>query len=442
MKMTGKVLLAATALALLSGCGVFGGKGKKRTPVVGQRVPILVSENEVKADPTIAAIEILVPPAATNASWNQPGGNASKSMGHPALGQSLTRAWSVTIPGTTKFVRLAAAPVVADGRLYVMDSDAVVHAYAADTGTMIWSQQTSTEDANKRSRFGGGVSVDGGRVYATNGIGEVVAMDATNGAQAWRSKPGGPLRGAPTLANGNVYALSQDNQLFALSQADGSVVWTQAGSLEPQGVFGVAAPAVAQGTVVTGFSSGELNAYRYENGRSLWADTLSRTTISTSVSALVDIDAEPVIDQGRVYAVGQGGRMVAVEILNGQRLWEQNIGGIATPWVVGEWIFVVTSEARLAAVARANGKVRWITQLQRYRNEKSRKGPVNWVGPVLAGGRLILLNSRGEMAQVSPTDGSVISTTEADKGGFTLQPVVAGDTLYTLSDDGRLTAWR
>ncbi|WP_448657352.1 PQQ-binding-like beta-propeller repeat protein [Sphingomonas sp. CJ99] len=442
MKMNGKLLLAATALAMLSGCGIFGGKGNKRTPVVGQRVPILVSENEVRADPTIAQVEVLLPAAASNPAWSQPGGNASKSMGHPSLGQSLTRAWTVTIPGTTKTVRLAAAPVVAGGRVYVMDSSGVVHAMSADTGTTIWTQQTSTDEANERSRFGGGVSVDGARVYATNGVGEVVAMEAADGTQVWRAKPGGPLRGAPTLANGNVYALSQDNQLFALSQADGSVVWTQAASLEPQGVFGVAAPAVAQGTVVTGFSSGELNAYRYENGRSLWSDALSRTSISTSVSALADIDAEPVIDQGRVYAVGQGGRMVAVEILNGQRLWEQNIGGIATPWVIGEWVFVVTSEGRLAAIARANGKVRWITPLQRYRNEKKRKGPINWVGPVLAGGRLILVNSRGEMAQVSPADGSVISTTEADKAGFTLAPVVAADTLYTLSDDGRLTAWR
>src|SRR3546814_12961384 len=92
------------------------------------------------------------------------------------------------------------------------------------------------------------------------------------------------------------------------SQADGKISWTESASLESQGVFGVAAPAVAQGSIVAGFSSGELNAYRYENGRTLWQDALSRTTISTSVSSLADIDADPVIDQGRVYAVGQGGR--------------------------------------------------------------------------------------------------------------------------------------
>ncbi len=67
-----------------------------------------------------------------------------------------------------------------------------------------------------------------------------------------------------------------------------------------------------------------------ENGRLLWQDALSRTSISTSVSTLSDIDAAPVIDQGRVYALGQGGRMVALELSTGQRLWEQNFAGLST----------------------------------------------------------------------------------------------------------------
>ena len=164
------------------------------------------------------------------------------------------------------------------------------------------------------SRFGGGVSYDNGKLYATNGVGDVVALDATNGSQLWKKRPGGPLRGAPTIANDKLYVVSQDNQLFALKTADGSTVWNEAGTLELAGVFGVAAPAAAQGTVVAGFSSGELNAYRYENGRGVWQDALSRTSISTAVGSLSDIDADPVIDQGRVYAVGQGGRMVALEL--------------------------------------------------------------------------------------------------------------------------------
>ena len=140
-------------------------------------------------------------------------------------------------------------------------------------------------------------------------------------------------------------------------------------------MFGTAAPAFAQSTVVAGFSSGELTAYRYENGQVVWQDALARTGISTIVGNLSDIDADPVIDNGRVFAVGQGGRMVAVELITGQRAWEINIAGISTPWVAGDWVFVVTDRAQLLAVARSSGRIRWISQLQRFRSPARRGAP-------------------------------------------------------------------
>ncbi|AJP72756.1 PQQ-like beta-propeller repeat protein [Sphingomonas hengshuiensis] len=435
-----RVTAAIAALALVSGCGVFKGGGKK-TPVLGDRVPILMSETDILADKSVAGIEVLLPAAEPNDGWRQPGGNASKSMGHLALGETLTRVWSKDVAKPSKRERMAAAPVISDNRLFVVDTGGVVHAMAADTGATLWTAETATEKGNKGARFGGGASVEGDRVYATNGLGDVVALNAADGAVLWHKRPGGPLRGSPTIASGNVYVVTQDNQLFALTQETGEIAWTVSGSLESQGVFGVAAPASAQGTVIAGFSSGELNAYRYENGRSLWGDVLSKSSMSTSVSSLSDIDAEPVIDQGRVYAVGQGGRMVAMDIASGNRMWEQNIAGISTPWVAGEWLFVVTDDARLMCLSRGSGKVRWIAQLQHYKNVKKSKGPIAWIGPVLAGGRLVLANTRGEIAFVSPKDGSVLSKMEA-KAPVTLPLVVASNMLYVLDAKGMLTAYR
>ena len=147
------------------------------------------------------------------------------------------------------------------------------------------------------------------------------------------------------------------------------------------------------------------------------------------------------IDQGRVFAIGQGGRMVAVEINTGQRLWELNIAGIATPWVAGDWIFVVTEQGQLIAIARASGRIRWISQLQRFRDQEDRRGPITWRGPVLAGNRLVLTNSLGQIVFASPVDGTV-QTTLAGRAPISLPPVVANNTLYILDDTGRLTAYR
>ena len=437
--LTAAVSLAAIAL---SGCSMFKGDGGPRTPTVGTRVPILSSQADVVVDPTIAGLEVILPAAIPNADWAQPGGNAAKAMSHVALPATLANAWTAQIDGGDARARLAAAPVVAGGILYAIDTTATVHAFDAATGARRWSMKIGdTARDGQRARFGGGVSVDGGIAYAVSGLGDVAALDAATGEVRWSVRPSGPLRGAPTLAFGNVYLMGQDNQLFALRATDGNVEWQESGSVAPGSVFGVAAPAAGQGTIVAGYSSGELNAYRYENGRPLWADALARTSIAVSVSTLTDIDADPVVDRGRVFAIGQGGRMAAYELLSGQRIWELNIAGIATPWVAGEWVFVLTDDSRMLCIARATGKIRWIGQLPRWRDEEDRDGRIRWTGPVLAGGRLVAVSTDGRMAQVNPADGTVTSMTNIS-GPSRLSPVVANGMLYLMDDNGRITAWR
>ena len=437
-----RLILAAAAAGLLGGCGILEGDGKPKTPTIGKRIPVLSAETSIETDPALADVAVTLPPAVANADWAQPGGNAAKSMSHVALGTSLSRAFAVSIgEGSGNKARLGAAPVVADGKIFTVDSGATVSAFDAGTGATLWQTRITGEGGNENALFGGGVSFDNGRVYATNGLGYAAALDAGTGAQIWKVRPGGPLRGAPTIANDNVYVVSQDNQLFALNPADGTTRWNEAGTVELAGVFGNATPAAAQGTVVAGYSSGELTAYRYENGRTVWQDALARTSISTTVAALSDIDADPVIADGRVYAVGQGGRMVALELNTGQRIWEINIAGISTPWVAGEWVFVVTDQGQLLALARSSGRIKWMTQLPRWRDEEDKKGRIGWTGPVLAGDRLILVNSLGQIVNVSPYDGSIQSTVETGMPA-TLPPVVAGSTLYILHDSGQLTAWR
>jgi outer membrane protein assembly factor BamB len=451
-----RIVLALAAISLLSGCGILRGRRGPTTPTVGTRIPVLSTDVAVEADPTLADVPVVVPGPAANPDWPQPGGNASKSIGHVALGGAPARAWSVSIgEGNSAAGRLGSEPVVADGRVYTIDVKARVRAYNAETGALVWEHQVRGENSPSETLYGGGVSYDGGRLYVTNGAGDAAALDAATGNQIWMVKPGGPLRGAPTIANDTVYALSQDSYLFALNAATGETRWSTSGSFELAGVFGAAAPAFAQSTLVAGFASGELTAYRYENGQVVWQDALARTGISTVVGQLSDIDADPVIDNGRVFAIGQGGRMVAVELITGQRVWELNVAGISTPWVAGEWVFVVTDRAQLLAVARGSGKIRWIAQLPGFRHPPQERAPdasghrrvtpgrdpIFWRGPILAGNRLILISSRGQIAHVSPTDGTIQSTVETGST-FSLPPVVAGNTLYLLDDEGRLTAYR
>jgi outer membrane protein assembly factor BamB len=443
MRHVSRVSLLLLSASLLAGCGGLGlFKKTDKITVPGERMPVLVNEADIDIDPTTATEPMTLPAAVTNDSWAQSGGNANKSVGHVSLGQSLGVAWTVSIGrGSGKDGRLGGGPVVAEGKVFTMDTTGTVRAFSAENGGQLWSTRFGDVGDNARSIYGGGVAYDAGKVYATNGIGYVASLDATTGAQVWVVKPGGPLRGEPSVDGGSVYVMSQDNQIYSLKAADGSANWSNAAALEIAGVFGSAAPSIGQGTVVAGFSSGELNAYRYENGRQVWQDALSRTTMSTSVASLSDIDADAVIDNGVVYAVGQGGRMVALDLFSGQRIWELNFAGIATPWVAGDWLFAVNDKGQLISIARRTGKIRWINQLPRYRDQKDRKGPITYVGPILAGERLIVAGSNGALVNVSPVDGSFQSQVDLNDG-VSFQPVVANNSLYLLTDSGKLIAYR
>jgi len=440
-----RFVAAPVALALLLGlgaCGVLGGKGKPSTPTVGNRVPILSQvETGAKVDPELAGVAVVLPPAATNTEWAQAGGTADKSYDHPALAAAPARAWTAQIAGSTTSQRLAAAPVVGGGLLYAMDTNGVVHAFDATSGAERWTQNFRISGDGASSVFGGGASYADGKVYITTGTGEVAALDAATGAVAWKVKPAGPLRGSPTIAFNSLFVMTQDNQIHALDPATGAVQWNKAASAGQTGVFGVAAPSAGQGTVIGGFSTGELVAYRYENGRELWSDALARTSLSTSVGVLTDIDADPIIDRGRVLALGQGGRMAAYELVTGQRIWELNLAGISTPAVAGDWIFTLTDDGKLLCIARSSGKVRWMTQLARFKNEEKKKGPIFWTGPLLAGDRLWLANSEGMLYSAAVADGAVAGFVDL-KQSVTLPPVVANDTLYILDDSGRISAFR
>lgn len=436
-------LAGAAMLALATaGCGILGGSEKPKTPTVGERIPVLSRiESGAKADPSLASVSVILPPASANTEFAQPSGGASNSYGHLAIGANVVPVWTAQITGSSNKARLASSPVIGGGKMFVFDTAGTVHAIDATTGAPLWRKRYNVSGDGAGAEFGGGVSYNSGRVYLTTGVGEVAALDANTGDEIWRVKPAGPLRGSPTLAFNAVFVMTQNNEIYALDINDGAVQWFESGAVGSASVFGVAAPAAAQGTVIAGYSSGELAAYRYENGRQLWGDALARTSVSTSVGTITDIDADPIIDQGRVYALGQGGRMAAYELVTGQRIWELNLGGISTPAVAGEWIFTLTSDNQLLAIQRSTGKVKWIVDLPGFRNIEDKKDPIYWTGPVLAGDRLWLANSEGQIGYASVADGSLAYLTDLDPQ-ISLPPIVANNTLYVLDDSGTIRAYR
>jgi outer membrane protein assembly factor BamB len=432
-------LVLVGLVLVLSACS---NRGSDVDRVPGERISVLTFERTLAADPTLTSTRVTLPRPYVNQNWPQSGGSVSHTMHHLFVPLEINEVWSADIGrGDDDYERLVSTPVVANGVVYTIDIKAEVRAFNTEDGHLIWATELDDPDENSKVGFGGGLAVNDGKIFVTTGYGFIAALDLSDGSELWRVNIGIPLRNSPTVAGGRVFAMTQDNRIVALDSNTGGFLWDYIGIVENAGVLGSASPAVIDDTVVAAFSSGEIFAMRVDNGQIFWQDALSRTGRLSSVSTLNDIDGDPVIDRGRVYAINQAGRMVSIDFRSGERVWESNVGGIYTPWVAGNYIFIITSDAQIAALSMRDGRVRWVTELQRFEDPVDRKGLIRWAGPVLAGDRLVIVSSHGYLLSVSPYTGEILSG-EKISGGSVIPPIVADQTIYILTSKGKLIAYR
>ena len=438
-------LLGALGVTLgaLSGCGVFDEWfGEVKPPLRGKREAIMAARRGMRVDEG-GDRRVTLPAPVRNAAWPQTGGNPAHLMGHLAASERLTRSWSSRIGTGGGYRRkILAQPVVADGLVYTMDSDAVVTAFDATSGSRAWRFDTKNEDADS-TNIGGGMAIAEGVLYAVNGLAELVALDAKTGKQRYRKSFPAPARSAPTVADGRLFFTTIDDRLVAMATEDGRQLWAYQGRTSQTAVLGQAAPAYADGIVVAGFGSGDLVALRAESGGIAWADGGGATRARTSIADLSAIRALPVIHNNRVFVVSVGGLTVALDLRSGRRLWEREIGGSETPWLAGDWMFVVSAEQQLAAINATDGRIAWVTDLPRWENEEKSQDPIQWVGPILAGDRLIVACSGGEQEAfaVSPYSGKILGR-QSLPGNASLAPIVAAGTVFQITDDASLLALR
>ncbi len=424
----------------LTGCNLFFGKAEE-PPLPGERVSVLRLDRALVADPNLADLRVELPQTFENSDWPQPGGLPTHAMHHLALPDQLGIAWSVEIgAGAASDRRMLAEPVVAGGRIFTMDAGQTVSAVDAGSGRVLWDLDLTPEEEDD-GLFGGGLAISEGKLFVSTAFARVVALDPASGAMIWETPVNAPMRAAPTASDGRVFVVTIDNELVALAAEDGRRLWSHVGLAEAAGLLGGAAPAVAGSTVIAPYSSGELFALRAETGRVLWNENLAGGARGESVAALADIRGRPVIDRDMVIAVSHSGITAGVELRHGGRAWDLDIGGSESPWVAGDFVFMLDSNAEILCLTRRDGRIRWVQSLPAWEDPEDQEGPIYWAGPVLAGDRLIVSGSNGELLAISPFTGELVSQLELPAGAH-LQPVVAAGTLYVLTDAADLVAIR
>ncbi len=399
----------------------------------------------VAAQTAARTTPLRLPTAVNSADWTHKNGSATHSMGHRALSANPQLVWSADIgQGNGKRQRLTADPIVAGGRIFTQDAAALVRAFDL-AGNVLWSRDLTPASDDIGQASGGGLVFGGGRVFATTGYGEVIALDAAQGGVIWRHKMGAAIASAPVIAGDNLIVVARNNVAQSLSQRFGRIQWQQNSSGEDPGLTGAGTPATAGRIAVLPFTSGEVVASLLVNGQRIWGTAVTGSRVELARAGVTDISGDPVIDGNTIYAANQAGRLVAVDRRDGSRKWTAQEGSYNPVVPIAGSVFVLTDKAALMRLSAADGSEIWSADLAEYipvrRKRRGIRDAYVYYGPVVAGGRVLVAGSDGVMRAYDPQSGAPVGQFEIP-GGAGSHVALAGGRLYIVSADGRLHAYQ
>ena len=427
-----KLLIAALVAVALASCG------ERDIILPGERVDIRASEvveNEVRA--------LRLPSEVSNASWTHRNGGTDHTITHPMLGASLTRLFVANIgDGNSRRARITADPIVANGLIYTLDARSRVTATSV-AGETAWAADVAPRTDGRNDASGGGLAVAQGKVFVATGFGELTVLDAASGAEVWTQDLDAPGGSAPTVVGDLVYLVSRDSVGWAIDVDTGRIRWQLSGTPSVGNFAGGAGVAANSEIAIFPFPSGEVLAAFPKGGLRRWSSVVTGERLGSAAAKISDISADPVIDGNVVYAGNVSGRLVAMELASGERIWTSTDGAVSPVWPAGDSVFLINDVNELVRLDETNGRTIWRVALPNMierRFGSFQELHANY-GPVLAGGRLIVASSDGVIRQFDPTSGALIGTLEIP-GGAASNPVVAGGTLYVVNKDGQLVAFR
>lgn len=427
----------------LAGAAVLVACAEKEVILPGPREELRGTEVNTASDLENQVKSISLPGQSKNASWTHRPGSQVYRTSNASLSAAPKLAWSSSIGvGNKRTQRITADPVVADGRIFTMDSEGNLSAHST-SGVQIWTRNLTPARDKPQDAAGGGLAYDNGKLYVSTGYGRVEAVDPKTGARLWEQRLQAIGSGTPTVYGNLVYLVSGDERGWAINTATGKVEWQVNSIPAVTNVQSPSAPAVNDRLVVFPFGSGELQATFRRGGLRVWDAGVAGERLGRAVNKIGDISSDPVISGSTVYAANHSGRIVALDLETGERKWTAEEGALSPVWPVGNAVFLVSDRNQLVRLNSSDGTHVWAVDLPLFVQDKPKKqsSVYSHFGPILAGGRLIVASSDGLLRSFDPTSGQLVNSVEIP-GGAASNPVVAAGVLYVVGGKGELHAFR
>jgi outer membrane protein assembly factor BamB len=277
-----------------------------------------------------------------------------------------------------------------------------------------------------------GPGVGDGLVVVVGYDGELVALNAADGTEAWQIKIEAESIAKPVVQENAVIVYTIDGRLRAFSAIDGTERWVIEQSVPALTQRGASTPVVVGNAVISGFDNGRLVAVDLDDGVLEWEAVLTPPSGRSDLDRLSDIDGELAVVGQDIYAAGYHGRLASLAAESGQVLWAREISspaGVAADW---NNVYTVGDDGQIIALLRRNGDDLW-QQESLLRREPT--PPVSFSTAIVVG------DFEGYVHFFSNFDGRPVARERVGKGMISGAPVVMGDKLFVQSESGTLAAF-
>ena len=435
-------LMIVVSLVFLFGCA------QEQVIVPGKREPISSVDSTAKPEDMSGFIKTGSKPftlavGIENDTWSQSHGTPKTRIVNPSLDGNLDLLWSTSVgKGDQARNRITAEPIVFDSKIFTVDSHMVLSATGL-TGKILWQRDLTPDGESKGEVSGAGLAAGANKIFVATSYGFLHAIEPASGQDIWAQALLGSGSTRPTYYEGLVYLVSNDESAWAIDAETGRVNWTLDNISDVNNLINNSAPALSEKFAIFGYGSGEVQAVFKKSGLAIWSTTISGGRNGRALSIVEDIVTSPVIDGSTVFVANGSGRITALDLNSGKRLWGKSFGTLGNIWPAGDSLFLVNDLSQLVRMDKLTGDVVWSVQLPSFVkiNPQKSKEVVAHFGPIVTEDKIILTSSDEKLRIYSPVDGSAISELKVP-GGATSKPVIANNTLYFVSRDGDLHAFR
>jgi outer membrane protein assembly factor BamB len=317
----------------------------------------------------------------------------------------------------------ALQPAVERGNIYAASNAGAIAQFDAVTGKQIWRTDTG-------KKISGGVGVGAGLVLAGTIKGEVLALD-TNGNAKWQAEVSSEVLSAPQAEDGVVVVRCADGQIFGLDAADGKRKWVYQRALPALALRSFAGTVVTHGAVFAGFAGGKMVALNLANGNVGWEAAVALPRGTNELERIADITSQPVIDARQVCAVAYQGRVACFDIRNGNPLWSRDLSSSTGLAIDQRNVYVSDEKGAVVAMDKATGASVW---------KQDKLSARHLTAPLVRGNNIAVADFQGYLHLLSREDGSFSARLATDGNAVRSQPVALDDGLLIQTSSGGLYA--